>query len=139
MRLADFDEFHVENEYGVGGDASGYALGAVALVRGDGQLGALALGHLGQALLQAGDHLSLSDLELEWLVPVPGGVNLLAVGQGKGVVTGHRLLGFGKGDAIARLEGLDFNAHFDKFKLDQKIKKSLINHRRRMISFKFLE
>ena len=67
-------------------------------------------------------------------MPVPGGVNLLAVGQGKGVVTGHRLPGFGKGDAIARLEGLDFNAHFDKFKLDQKITKSLINHRRRMIS-----
>ena len=33
-------------------------------------------------------HLSLSDLEGEGLAPVPGRVDLLAVGQGQGVVAG---------------------------------------------------
>ena len=53
----DLDELDVEDEGGVGRDAAGDALGAVAQVGRDGQLGALADGHLGQALLPTGDHL----------------------------------------------------------------------------------
>ncbi len=55
--LSDLDELDVEAEGGVGRDAAGDALGAVALVGRDGQLGALPHRHLGQALLPPGDHL----------------------------------------------------------------------------------
>ena len=55
--LVDADEFDVEDEGGVGRDASGHALGAVAHVGGDGELGALADGHVAEALLPSGDDL----------------------------------------------------------------------------------
>ena len=55
--LRHFDQLDIEDEYGIGGDASGDALAAVALVGGDGQLGALTLGHLGQTLFPSGNNL----------------------------------------------------------------------------------
>ena len=36
-------------------------------------------------------YLSLANLQLEWLSTVPGAVDLLAVGEGQHVVTGHSL------------------------------------------------
>ena len=51
------DELDVEDERGVGRDGAGDALGAVAHVGADGQLGALPDRHLAQALVPPLDHL----------------------------------------------------------------------------------
>ena len=58
-------------------------------------------------------HLSLADLEGEGLSPVPGGVDLLAVGEGQDVVAGHLLPLGGEGGAVALLHGVDVHAHGD--------------------------
>ena len=58
-------------------------------------------------------HLSLADLEGEGLSPVPGGVDLLAVGEGQDVVTGDLLPLGGEGGAVALLHGVDVHAHGD--------------------------
>ena len=58
-------------------------------------------------------HLSLADLEGEGLSPVPGGVDLLAVGEGQDVVAGDLLPLGGEGGAVALLHGVDVHAHGD--------------------------
>ena len=56
----EVEELDVEHEGGVGRDAAGDALGPVAHVRADGQLGSLAPGHLGHSLVPSGDDLGVN-------------------------------------------------------------------------------
>ena len=56
-------------------------------------------------------NLSLADLEGEGFSPVPWRVDLLAVGEGQRVVTGHLLTLGGEGGAVALLHRLDVDAH----------------------------
>ena len=56
----DHQELHIEDESGIAGDGSGPTW-SVPEVTGDGQLGPLALRHLGDPLLPA-----LNDLLLAW-------------------------------------------------------------------------
>ena len=57
LRLLQAEQLHMEDERGVGGDDGRHALGAVGEVGGDGELGHLAQGHPGHALLPPRDHL----------------------------------------------------------------------------------
>ena len=56
-------------------------------------------------------YLTLSNIELEWLAPVSGAVNLLPVSQGKHVVALHLLASPGKGGPVSRLQSLAFHTH----------------------------
>ena len=58
-------------------------------------------------------YLALADLEGEGLSPVPGGVDLLAVGEGQRVVAGHLVTLGRESGAIALLHSLDVHAHGD--------------------------
>ena len=62
-------------------------------------------------LLEQLTDLSFSDLELEWLLPVPGGVDLLAVGERERVVAGDALPALGEGRVVALGHGIDVHAH----------------------------
>ena len=60
MCSLEVEELNIEHEGGVGGNAAGDALGPVAHVGADGELGSLASGHLGHSLVPAGDDLVVS-------------------------------------------------------------------------------
>ena len=123
-RLSPAEELDVKDEGGVGRDQAGEAAGAVCVVGRAGQLGALALWHLGDALVPAlkrqieakigfthSDDLALAKYELEHLATVAGGVELGAIGQGAGVVD---LDGAALGREVGAVAGLDdllFNTH----------------------------
>ena len=73
----EVEELNVEHQGGVGGDAAGDALGPVAHVRADGQLGSLAPGHLGHSLVPSGDDLDVSNVTRPFIIahsplPCPG-------------------------------------------------------------------
>ena len=76
------DQVHDEHERLVGLDHAAGAALAVAEHRRDGDPPPAADPHAGHALVPAGDHLAASEAELERVAPVPGGVELLAVGPG---------------------------------------------------------
>ena len=128
--LFEVQKLHVEDEGGVRRNGSRNPLSAVAHVRTDGQLGSLALGHLGHAVVPASDdlktinnkssiqchllsvsHLAPAQTEGEGLAPVPGAVHLRAVGQSQHVVTVNFLARLGEVCSIPRLESLDINTH----------------------------
>merc|ERR1712078_474472 len=77
------EELHVEDEGGVGGDDGGVPASAVGVVRGAGQLGTLADGHLRDALVPALDDLAHADLEGELVAAVAGAVELVPGGAGR--------------------------------------------------------
>ena len=82
----EVEELNVEHQGGVGGDDGGVPASAVGVVRGAGQLGTLADGHLRDALVPALDDLAHADLEGELVAAVAGAVELVPVGKGAGVV-----------------------------------------------------
>lgn len=107
----EVEQLDIKHQGGVGGDAAGDALGAVAHVRADGKLCSLAPGHLGNALVPASDDLASSQGEGEGLAPVSGAVHLGPVGQSKHVVTLHLLPGPGEAGTVPGLKSLDVNTH----------------------------
>ena len=101
------EEFHLEDEGGVGRDDGGEPAGTVGVVGSARELGVLADGHLHHALVPALDDLALADDELERSAAVLGGVELAAVHErawgradGRGEVRrGGKRAGDGLGDA----------------------------------------
>ena len=55
--LFEVEKLHIKDESRVGRNGAGNSLGAVAHVRADGQLGSLALRHLGHTVVPASDDL----------------------------------------------------------------------------------
>jgi len=111
VSLLEAQQLDVKDELGVWRDTAGHSLGPVAQLGRDGQLGPLALGHLADALVPAGDHLLFAEVKLERLPPVPRRVDLLPVGEGEDVVAGHLLAGLGEVGPVARLDRLDADTH----------------------------
>eukprot|EP00446_Apocalathium_sp_SHHI-4_P091726 CAMPEP_0177451482 /NCGR_PEP_ID=MMETSP0369-20130122/9795_1 /TAXON_ID=447022 ORGANISM="Scrippsiella hangoei-like, Strain SHHI-4" /NCGR_SAMPLE_ID=MMETSP0369 /ASSEMBLY_ACC=CAM_ASM_000364 /LENGTH=180 /DNA_ID=CAMNT_0018924085 /DNA_START=136 /DNA_END=675 /DNA_ORIENTATION=+ len=111
LLAADCQQFDVEVQVGVRGDHTACAVGAVAHAAGHMQHAALAEAHLHHAGVPTGDDLADTDLKLEGLVAVPGGVELQAViRQGARVVHGQQFTCLGEGLAIAILENLERQA-----------------------------
>src|SRR6478609_4859438 len=93
---SDADEVADEDQRLAGGDrAAARAAVAVGEVRGDGQLATAADLHALDALVPAGDDLAGTELELQRGAAVPGGVELLAGGEGDTDVV--------HGDGLSRL------------------------------------
>ena len=80
------DQLNIEDQGRIGRDDAARPAVAVRVVGRAGQLGALALGQLGKALIPRLDDLAHADREAEGVVAVAGRVELLAVRQGAGVV-----------------------------------------------------
>jgi len=111
VNLGDIEELNIKDKGGVGRNTAWHSLGTIPHVWGDRQLGSLALGHLGNTIIPPSNNLSFSNIELEWLAPVPGAVNLLAICQGQHVVACHLLPSSWEGGPISWLEGLALNTH----------------------------
>jgi len=109
--LLNTKKFHIEDQRGVGWNDSWITLGPISIVGTAGELGSLPDTHLSNTLIPSLDDLSLSQLELEWGSPVPGGVKLLAIGQGPRVVDNNCLARLGEGASIPLLNGVNCNAH----------------------------
>mmetsp|Transcript_27694 Transcript_27694/g.70073 ORF Transcript_27694/g.70073 Transcript_27694/m.70073 type:complete len:316 (+) Transcript_27694:1-948(+) len=104
----DLEQLHVEDQVRAGGDNVSGSTIAVAHVRRDLQCGALAQGHLHDALVPAADHLTHADLERERLVAVAARVELLAVGGERAcVVHGQRVARVRVRRAVTRRDCLD--------------------------------
>ena len=56
-------------------------------------------------------YLTAADVELEWLVSVPGAVDFRTVCEGEDVVAGHLLTGPGERCPVPRLQSLRLHAH----------------------------
>src|SRR5690606_13121960 len=95
---ADAEEVHDEDEGLAGLDAAAGAGVAVSQVRRDDELAAAAHLHARDALVPAGDDAPAAQRELERLVAVPRGVELLAGGEGDAdVVDADLVAGLGLG------------------------------------------
>lgn len=92
--LLDVDQLDVKDQGGPAGDDPGGPAVAVAEIGRDRQLGALALGELGDALVPALDDLAHAQGEAEGLSAVAGGVELLAVSERARVVDDDGLVLF---------------------------------------------
>lgn len=103
----NLQQLHVEDQGGHWRNQAWEASVAVGHHWRDGQSGLFAEGELGEALFPALDHHALADSELERLVSVHGGVELLAVGQRARVVHGQEVARLGEGLAVARRDDFD--------------------------------
>ena len=86
MSLFPAKELNVKDEGWIGRDEPGETTRAIGIVGRACQLGALALGHLGDALVPALDHLALAEFELEHLATIARWVELGAIRQRARVV-----------------------------------------------------
>src|SRR3954463_1314634 len=84
--LLDLDKLGLENERRVGRDDTPHSAVAIRQVGSDGELALLADLHAEQALVPALDDLAFADGEGERVAAVEAGVELLAIGEGAGVV-----------------------------------------------------
>jgi hypothetical protein len=108
--LADVEEFHVEEQRGVGRDDAASTARTVPEFGGNAQLTFAADFHSRDALLPALDYMASSDLKHEGLAAVHGAIEFLAVGgEPAGVVHGDRFP-IGGGDTGAGLEVPVLNA-----------------------------
>ena len=107
-KSVDLDELHVELEIGVRWDGTPSTPGSIAKLGRDMQDGALTEAKLGDTLIPSLDHLSNTELELEWLASIPRRVKLRTIGgEGPRVVHGAHVTDGREGLAITWAERLD--------------------------------
>merc|ERR1719320_689492 len=99
-------QLHIKHKSRVGRNTAWYTTSTIPHVRGDSQLGSLALGHLGNTIVPPSNHFTLSNVELKRLSAIPGAVNLLAIGECENIVAGHPSTRGGEGCTITWLQGL---------------------------------
>ena len=109
--LLELQKLNVEDQGGVRWDDPRMTSGAVRVIGAAGERGAFTDRHLGDTFIPSLDDLSFSDLELERLFAVPRRIELLAVGQGAGVVHDHGLSCPWIGAAITLSGGLHVDSH----------------------------
>src|SRR5690348_11430362 len=104
---ADAEQFHLEDQRRVWRDGAGITFATISQFRRNGELHLVADFHLCHALIPAGNDHAGAEHKAERLVAVNGTVELLAVGEGAGVMDRHGLALF-RSRAVAGHEFFNF-------------------------------